>query len=56
MLGIAIEPIDNAEEKWLVLWAEKKGQYRLQEHMRSALLVIDGTNDDHMKERICISM
>lgn len=56
ILGVTIEPIDDEEEKWLVLWAVKGGKYKLQKHMKSALLVIDGTNDERVKERICVSM
>jgi hypothetical protein len=52
-IGVIIQESDEPDS-WVVMWT-KKGSYRLQVHLESALIELNGVNDDLFLERTCTS-
>ena len=55
LLGVTIEIVDQEKDIWRVLWCLEKS-YKLQDHIGSSLLELDGSNDSQLTRRLCTTM
>lgn len=52
-IGVILHPAEQPHT-WVVLWTQKES-FKLQIHLESALIELDGDNDELLLDRTCIS-